>query len=76
MGKAEMKHSKKTLDALRWFAVHEPVGWFDAAAPTMQMRRLLEKRGLIERLPYNKRLASVIKFQLSAAGRLALEPGQ
>lgn len=59
--------------ALQWFADHGPVGWFpcDGSAPTSAMRRKLAKDGLIEQLPAVQ--LQVIKFQLSAAGRAALE---
>lgn len=61
----------KALAALRWFVDHEPVGWFDASAPTPQMRRKLEALGLIEEAG-PRHGARVVKFKLSEDGRSAL----
>lgn len=66
-----MKCTKATIEALRWFELREPVGWFNASAPTVQMRRLLEKRGLIVKIPPTRAI-QLIKFHLTAEGRRLL----
>lgn len=68
------KITKATLKALRWFSKQsEPVGWFDAAAPSQQMLKKLEVQGLIERAGKEPGVFGVSKFKISAAGLEALK---
>lgn len=61
-----IKLTKKAYEALEWFYNHEPVGWFDAHAPSDAMRRSLLRRGLIEELPRVD--LQVIKYRCTALG--------
>lgn len=63
------KITKAMLKALRWFSQQSaPVGWFDAAAPSQQIRKKLEAQGLIERAGRESGVFGVSKFKISAAG--------
>lgn len=67
--------TKLQLKGLAWIAAREPIGWFDVTAPTLAMRRLLEKGGLIERVAGRDPGTGwgLVCFQLTAAGRQALQ---
>ena len=65
-------YTPECLQALLWFAEHEPVGWFDRTAPNHTMRSSLERRGLIYRMPGQ----GLIKYRLTPEGRTALKAAQ
>lgn len=62
--------------ALQWFHDRGEVGWFDASAPSPQMRTRLEAAGMLEPVK-PKAGVGLIKYRLTDAGRQALhEAGQ
>lgn len=56
--------------ALEWFAVNEPIGWFDRSAPSSVIVKRLLSAGFIEKLPTET--MRVIKYQRTASGIAAL----
>jgi hypothetical protein len=74
-----LKPTQKWIEALRWFAEHEPVAWFDASAPSNVIRKRLRTHGLIEEAgsePLSRTMPlPVTQFRVSATGRELLEKG-
>lgn len=66
------EYTVKCMQALRWFAEREPIGWFDKTAPSNAMRTSLERRGLIQRVG-PLRAVGLIKYEVTPRGHAVLE---